>query len=185
MEFYWDTMEYLRQGGWIMAPLVAVSVVMWTLILDRWRGFRELEGDRLATMLVAEFRQEASGHPELDVEILHYCSLRLKRGLDHQLALIAVLAGIAPLLGLLGTVLGMIETFDVIALFGTGNARAMAGGISVALITTQTGLLVAIPGLVMSNRLGSKAASLRTTLEEATTKLARHLSAGTFEGEPT
>jgi biopolymer transport protein ExbB len=181
MEFYWDTAEYLRQGGWIMAPLVAVSVIMWTLIVDRWRGYRELEGDRLPALLVDEFRLEASGHPELDVEILRQCSLRLRRDLDNRLAVIAVLAAVAPLLGLLGTVLGMIETFDVIARFGTGNARAMAGGISVALITTQTGLLVAIPGLVMSNRLGSKAALLGTTLEEATTKLARNLAAGGAE----
>jgi hypothetical protein len=56
-----------------------------------------------------------------------------------------VLAAVAPLLGLLGTVTGMIATFDVLAVFGTGNAKAMAGGISEALITTQTGLLVALP----------------------------------------
>ncbi len=98
------------------------------------------------------------------------------------MAVIAVLAAIAPLLGLLGTVLGMIETFDVISVFGTGNARAMAGGISVALITTQTGLLVAIPGLIMSNRLGHKVAGLRTTLEEATTKMTRSLAAGQGDG---
>jgi len=54
-------------------------------------------------------------------------------------------------MGLLGTVTGMIATFDSIAIFGTGNTRAMAGGISEALITTQTGLLVAIPGVYMKN----------------------------------
>ena len=180
---YWDTLDYLRQGGWIMLPLVAVSVVMWTLIVDRWRAFTSLEGGRLPGLLAEEFRAGASGHPQLDVEILRQCSLSLRRGLDHRLAVIAVLAGIAPLLGLLGTVLGMIETFDVISVFGTGNARAMAGGISVALITTQTGLLVAIPGLIMSNRLSHKAAGLRTTLEEATTRLARGLTAARGEGE--
>ncbi len=72
----------------------------------------------------------------------------------------------------------MIETFDVIAFFGTGNARALAGGISVALITTQTGLLVAIPGLIMANRLGRRAEALRTSLDEAAAALARHLGGG-------
>jgi len=178
MEFYWNTVDYLRQGGWIMVPLVGVSVVMWTLIVDRWRAFAALEGERLPRRLVREFRQSATGDPGLDAEILRQCSMRLDRGLDHRLAVVAVLAAIAPLLGLLGTVLGMVETFDVIAAFGTGNARAMAGGISVALITTQTGLLVAIPGLIMSNRLADKAAHLRTILAENTTRLARNLAAG-------
>ena len=184
MELDWATVEYLRQGGWIMLPLLAVSVVMWTLIVDRWRAFEALKGDRLSGLLVQDFRKLESGHPQLDADILRQCSLSLGRELDNRLAVIAVLAAIAPLLGLLGTVLGMIETFDVISVFGTGNARAMAGGISVALITTQTGLLVAIPGLIMSNRLGHKADGLRTTLEEATTKLARNLAAGTFETAP-
>jgi biopolymer transport protein ExbB len=58
---------------------------------------------------------------------------------------------VAPLLGLLGTVSGMVKTFVVIAEFGTGNARALASGISEALITTQTGLVVAVPGLFMAS----------------------------------
>ena len=175
-EMFWQIREYLQQGGWIMFPLVAVSVVMWTLIVERWREYRRLAaGEGMRGELVREFQIERSGAYELDREILRYCALRLGRGLDHRLAAIAVLAGVAPLLGLLGTVLGMIQTFEVISVFGTGNARAMAGGISVALITTQTGLLVAIPGLLMSNRLGRMAHSLRTNLDESAAALARGL----------
>lgn len=190
--------EYLRQGGWIMAPLVAVSVVMWTLIIDRLRAFRaltagDLDGrgavacvaagdpaalagrDGLRVRLVREFLAERSGRADLDRQILGECALRQRRRLARGLAPITVLAAVAPLLGLLGTVLGMIETFSVIAVFGTGNARALAGGISVALITTQTGLLVAIPGLIMANRLGRRAEALRDGLDEAAAALARHL----------
>ena len=178
-EIFWQIREYLQQGGWIMFPLVAVSVVMWTLIVERWREFRRLAaGEGMRGELVREFQTERSGAFKLDREILRYCAQRLGRGLDSRLAAIAVLAGVAPLLGLLGTVLGMIQTFDVISVFGTGNARAMAGGISVALITTQTGLLVAIPGLLMSNRLGRMAQSLRTNLDEASAALARGLTDG-------
>jgi biopolymer transport protein ExbB len=169
-ELFWQIREYLLQGGWIMFPLVTVSVVMWTMIVERWREFRR------------EFQTECSGAYELDREILRHCAHRLGRCLDNRLAAIAVLAGIAPLLGLLGTVLGMIQTFDVISVFGTGNARAMAGGISVALITTQTGLLVAIPGLLMSNRLGRMAQSLRTSLDEAAAALGRGLRTGAGPG---
>jgi len=195
----WEILEYIRQGGWIMVPLVAVSVVMWTLIVDRLRAFAQLSRRDLdpaavvAAVLAADnvvlagrhglravlarrFLAERSGLQQLDREILFGCALHLRRGLENRLALIAVLAGIAPLLGLLGTVLGMIETFDVISIFGTGNARALAGGISVALITTQTGLLVAIPGLLMSNRLTRASQGLQTTLDETTALLARSLS---------
>ena len=75
----------------------------------------------------------------------------------------------------LGTVTGMMTTFDVIALFGTGNARAMAGGISEALITTQSGLLVAIPGLLMSAFLIRRADRLEDRLDELIMTLKRHI----------
>ncbi|MBU8869780.1 MAG: MotA/TolQ/ExbB proton channel family protein [Gemmatimonadales bacterium] len=178
-EFFWQIRDYLQQGGWIMFPLLAVSVVMWTMIVERWREFRRLTaGAGMGGELDRSFQKERSGVYELDREILRHCALRLGRNLDIRLAAIAVLAGVAPLLGLLGTVLGMIQTFEVISVFGTGNARAMAGGISVALITTQTGLLVAIPGLLMSNRLGRMARSLQMNLDEASASLARNLSDG-------
>ena len=192
---------YLEQGGWIMLPLMALSLVMWTLIAHRLRVFARLQRDDLdgrqaaaavrgevpaalpamtglRAVLLRDYLALRSGRAPLDREILRQCARRLQRGLSRHLGLIAVLAAIAPLLGLLGTVLGMIETFDVIAAFGTGNARALAGGISVALITTQTGLLVAIPGLLMSNRLGRSAQRLRTTLDETTAVLSRHIAQG-------
>lgn len=195
MQLIWDIHDYLQQGGWIMIPLVAVSLVMWGLIVDRLRDFAALSRDvsneqavqalasghlasgsvGLRAQLLAAFLEERSGHGELDREILQQCAMGLRQGIDRHLAVIAVLAGIAPLLGLLGTVLGMIETFDVISIFGTGNARALAGGISVALITTQTGLLVAIPGLLMSNRLGRVSQRLKTSLDEAVALLSRHV----------
>jgi len=81
--------------------------------------------------------------------------------MDRYLSIIGVLAAMAPLLGLLGTVTGMMATFDVISMFGTGNARAMAGGISEALVTTQTGLLVAIPGLYMHGFLVKRSEKLK------------------------
>ena len=176
MEVFWSISDYLRQGGWIMIPLVGVSLVMWTLILDRARELTGLSrGRELHRRLEAAFAAERCGVIALDREILRYCALRLRRSLDARLAVIGVLAGIAPLLGLLGTVLGMIETFEVIARHGTGDTRGLAGGISVALITTQTGLLVAIPGLLMSNRLGRKAQSLAQLLDEATAAMMRRI----------
>lgn len=80
---------------------------------------------------------------------------------------ILVIAAIAPLLGLLGTVTGMIATFDVLTEFGTANPRMLSGGISEALITTQLGLVVAIPALVAGNLLGRTADSILGQLERA------------------
>lgn len=187
--------DYFIQGGWIMFPIAAVSIAMWAMIIDRLRAFsRMTAGDisiheaigrirdsqagscrreGMRASLVDSYTKERSGDPRLDREILGHCAMRQRQGLSRHLTIIAVMAGIAPLLGLLGTVLGMIETFDVIALFGTGNARAMAGGISVALITTQTGLLVAIPGLFLSGVLSRRARHLGVHLDEVTMILGR------------
>jgi biopolymer transport protein ExbB len=188
---------YLRQGGWVMVPLLAASLVLWTLIVERWRALRGLQrGDLdlpgvlrvcrgeaapplttgLRARLVHDFSRERTGRPQLDRELLAQAALRLDEELESRHAAIAVLAAAAPLLGLLGTVLGMIETFRVIADFGTGNARALAGGVSVALVTTQTGLLVAIPGLLMSGRLRRLAETLRQRLAETTHMIDRDLA---------
>ncbi len=176
--------QYFAAGGIVMFPLLGVSLFLWSLIIDRllflWRmagknmprqtaaqyiaknKLPDLKQHRGATaLLVTEYLNKSSGALELDQCVLDEAVLRVTRIMDRRLALIAVLASVAPLLGLLGTVIGMITTFEVISLFGTGNARAMAGGISEALITTQTGLLVAIPGMYLANFLNQRALRLK------------------------
>jgi len=87
--------------------------------------------------------------------------------LTRGLSALAVLAGVAPLLGLLGTVTGMIDMFSVIAAQGSGNAKSLSGGISEALICTQAGMLVAIPLLLAHAWLGRLADRRSHLLEEA------------------
>ena len=82
-----------------------------------------------------------------------------------------VLAAVAPLLGLLGTVTGMIGTFDMITLHGTGNPKLLSGGIKEALVTTQMGLIVAIPCILAGNYLSSKAVGIVTRFEELASTL--------------
>jgi biopolymer transport protein ExbB len=179
-----------------MIPLGLASIAMWVLIVERVMSFRALErkdlgvqdavhavqgedvaviGSGLRATMVRMFLQERTGDPDLDKHIVEQCALRVRPQLSKFLAVIAVLAGIAPLLGLLGTVIGMIETFDVISIFGTGNARALAGGISVALVTTQSGLLVAIPGLFLSATLIKRANNLMRNLDEIKLVMQHHL----------
>jgi biopolymer transport protein ExbB len=119
------------------------------------------------SLLVARFIRRRSHDRLLDRFILDETVVTINRSLTDHLSVIGVLAAIAPLLGLLGTVTGMIGTFDILSVFGTGNAKGMAGGISEALITTQTGLLVAIPGLYMKGFLDRRAKNLQHRVARA------------------
>lgn len=92
-------------------------------------------------------------------------------GLEKRIGILATVANLAPLLGLLGTVSGMIRSFNVISLEGTGNPAHLAGGIAEALITTAAGLCVAIPTLVCHRILKDKAESLIFDMEENSLKL--------------
>ena len=85
--------------------------------------------------------------------------------LEQNLSTIKLLAAVAPLLGLLGTVVGMIETFQSITLFGTGDPKLMAGGISQALVTTMLGLIAAVPLLFVHNILESRSRSITQVYE--------------------
>ncbi len=196
MDLIHDLYQYLSQGGLVMIPLIICSLTMWTLILDRMFYFyaierRDIELHRLTAVLREErvpvnrnglkahlvryFLKHRTGDPFVDKRILEQCAMSMRPRLTRFLAVITVLAAVSPLFGLLGTVTGMITTFDVITLFGTGNARAMAGGISEALVTTQSGLMVSIPGLFMSVILFRRSARVQAHLKEAVMMLKRSL----------
>jgi len=97
--------------------------------------------------------------------------LRENAGLERFLWLIKVVSAVAPLLGLLGTVTGMINTFQIITLYGTGDPKMMAGGISEALVTTMLGLYAAIPLVLMHSIVSSLSSGVTNVLEEQTTGL--------------
>jgi len=109
-------------------------------------------------------------HPGLDLETLELrldeAILRETAPIESGLGFIKVLYVVAPLLGLLGTVVGMIATFQMITLFGTGDPRMMAGGISTALVTTVLGLVVAIPLTLLHSYLQGRSRALIQVLEE-------------------
>jgi biopolymer transport protein ExbB len=177
---------YIRSGGMVMVPILAVSLVMWVLIFNRVWFMRTLYVKNISrsragelvrlnqqpedrykganSLLVRQFLARRTRDRDLDGYILDETVMGLCASLDRYLAAIRVLSAVAPLLGLLGTVVGMMHTFEVITVFGTGNARAMAAGISVALITTQTGLMVAIPGLYMAGWLTRRSRNLKNRI---------------------
>ncbi len=196
MAIWSPLLDLARSGGWVMIPLSAVSLIMWTLIAERLITYRRLTsrdiglqdavhamqgeavnyfGRGLRATLVRNFVRERSGRPELDKRILMECAIKLRPHLNRNLSVIAVMGSVAPLLGLLGTVSGMIATFSVISAIGTGNARPLAGGISEALVATEAGLLVAIPGLLLSASLSRRAAKLSHHLYQTTLVLEHHV----------
>jgi biopolymer transport protein ExbB len=104
---------------------------------------------------------------EVIEEILYETIIKAQPKLERFLAFIAVVAATAPLLGLLGTVTGMIKTFKLITIVGTGDARNLSSGISEALITTKWGLIVAIPTLIIHALLNRKAKGVVGSMEQA------------------
>jgi biopolymer transport protein ExbB len=101
-------------------------------------------------------------------EVMYEKMLSTKPRLEALLPVIALTAACAPLLGLLGTVTGMINTFNMISVFGAGDPRTLSGGISEALITTEFGLIVAIPALLMHAFLSRKVKGVMGSMEQTT-----------------
>lgn len=175
VDLWWETRNYFEAGGWIMIPLVVVSIWLWTLIVVKLYDLALVRSETkiLKKMDVQQVsdthylsRERLSGwpgkifdrftawrmnRPDTDRRLLSGLLIGQTSRLDRHVDTILVLATVSPLIGLLGTVSGMITTFDVISDFGTGNAKGLAGGISEALITTQGGLMAALPGLFMGN----------------------------------
>jgi biopolymer transport protein ExbB len=187
--------ELVQAGGPVMWPLMAVSLWLWALVLAKllwlWEAGREgLEISQAVDHLrsgqvprplgprsraLAVFMVLRRGHAKSDLLWWEVAVRRQSPRLWRHVNTVLVLAAVAPLLGLLGTVTGMIDTFQVIRFFGTSNAQALSAGISQALITTQTGLLVAIPGLFAGYFLRRQARKLQQSLDSFQQSLDRWL----------
>ena len=142
--------DFLDQGGMALWVIFFMALALWVMIVERFlyiRFFSEKEQRRLA----AECQQcrTCVDADRIRESFQAMFRNRLLAGFDA----IGVLIAVAPLLGLYGTVYGMIEIFDVISQSGTGDARAMAGGISMATLSTMSGMAVAITGLVVRHRM--------------------------------
>src|SRR5690554_2705126 len=120
-----------------------LSFLMWLLILERY-WFLHFQGPALLTEIRFRARRLAGFGPAAVKRQSSVLVGRVEEESKRSLGLIQALSETLPLLGLLGTVSGMIQSFDVISVFGNGNVRGMAGGISQALLTTMAGLVTAL-----------------------------------------
>ena len=191
--------ELVKAGGWMMLPIILCSIAvaaivaerLWTLRASRvapghllgqvWLWIREKQ---LTTQKLRELRQSSplgevlaaglanSQHGrEIMKECIEEAAARVIHDLERYLNALGTIAGIAPLLGLLGTVLGMIEIFSGFMGGGMANAPVLAAGISKALITTAAGLIVGIPALFFHRFLQRRVDELVVGMEQEAIKL--------------
>ena len=147
-----EVQAFLETGGDVLLVIGGVTVVMWTLMLERFYFFYQIFPSAADTVQAKwEARDDHSSWNAHQIRRLLVSELRMQ--LDSGLPYIRVLVALCPLLGLLGTVTGMIEVFDVMAVAGSGNAKAMAGGVSKATIPTMAGMVAAISGMIFSVQL--------------------------------
>jgi biopolymer transport protein ExbB len=138
--------DFFEAGGDVLFGILFVTILMWTLIIERiWFYYFVLPGRVKQTRKEWDTRADTFSWyaRQIRQQMVSQVSVECRRYLQVIKALMAIL----PLLGLLGTVTGMISVFDVMAFAGTGNARLMAAGVSKATIPTMSGLVAALSGL--------------------------------------
>ncbi len=146
MEAIADIKAFLNQGGTVLLYIAALTFVMWTLVFERvWYFKGPLKGEMQQSLDAWEARAERTSWNAHQVRYAFIS--RLDEKVSVNLDLIATMVSLCPLLGLLGTVTGMIEVFNVLALTGGGDAKQMAGGVSKATIPTMAGMVAALSGV--------------------------------------
>ena len=157
--------EFMERGGDVLFLILIVTFLMWMLIIERLWYFRGVYKKDVSKVIDAweDRRERKSWHAhKIRIAMISQVSIDLNKNIK----LIQTLVAICPLVGLLGTVTGMIEVFDVMAIMGSGNARAMAGGVSKATIPTMAGMVAALSGVFLSTYIERKAKREAEKLED-------------------
>ncbi len=151
-----EFMRFIESGGPVLLVIMATAFILWSLILERFYYFAT--GHRALVRQVCDHWQQRRDHKSWYArKIREKLITDVKLRAESSLGLIQTLVALCPLFGLLGTVTGMIEVFDVMATTGSSNARMMAGGVSRATVPTMAGMTVAISGLYFAIRLQRRA----------------------------
>ena len=148
--------EFFEAGGPVLWGILMVTIIMWTLIIERFWFFQYLLPQKRVE-IIDEWGSVSNKGDWFSMRMRDQMISEVSTETKRFLLTIETMMQILPLLGLLGTVVGMIKVFDVMTFFGTGNARLMASGVSQATIPTMAGLVAAISGLYIANLLKRKA----------------------------
>lgn len=191
--------EIILAGGWLMIPILACSIGVIAIVFERywtlsqskiappgllqqtWDDYRNqrLKGEKMAELrnnsplgeIFAAGLANARHGRAVMKDAMEDAGNKVTHDMGRFLSTLGTIATISPLLGLLGTVLGMIDVFTEIMISGTGNAGVLAGGISKALITTASGLTVAIPAMIFHRHFERLIEGMVVDLEQQATRL--------------
>jgi biopolymer transport protein ExbB len=162
--------DFFEAGGGVLYGILFVTVLMWTFIVERlWYYFFQLPRRIDAVRSEWDARRDTTSWYAKQIRAALVSEIRLES--RRYLLLVKTLMAVLPLLGLLGTVTGMIAVFDVMTFAGTGNARLMAAGVSRATLPTMAGLVAALSGLYFATWFEKKS---RREVERVEDLLARH-----------
>jgi biopolymer transport protein ExbB len=192
-------LEIIKSGGWLMVPILLCSVIALAIIIERfwslrrrrivpenmvaqiwhWHNNKQINADVLKGLrdssslgrILAAGLINLNQEREIMKESIEESGRHVVHELERFLNSLGTIASITPLLGLLGTVIGMIKVFNAILVEGVGNPNVLAGGISEALITTAAGLSVAIPSLMFYRYFRGKIDALVVEMEQEALKM--------------
>ncbi|MCG8435410.1 MAG: MotA/TolQ/ExbB proton channel family protein [Gammaproteobacteria bacterium] len=155
-ESYSNVRDFFEAGGDVLFIVLFITILMWTFIIERFWYYFAVHPQRVQEVLdswKAREDNESWYAKRIRDRLISDISIDVNR----YVLLIKTLIAILPLVGLLGTVTGMIQVFDVMAVFGTGNARLMASGVSAATLPTMSGMVAALSGLYFGTYLERRA----------------------------
>ena len=153
----WEVIrDFLETGGQVLLVIGAATLIMWTMILDKYYFFWKVY-PKAAKKVVADWRAREDKTSWAAHRIRESMISQAGVELSSSISVIKTLVALCPLLGLMGTVTGMINVFEVMGYTGTGNARLMASGISMATIPTMAGMVASLSGLYFGTLLERKA----------------------------
>jgi len=146
-----DLLAFFDKGGFVLYIVFAIALILWTLLIERYIyiSFEYKKQRKAAIKEIKDLDISKKFKDEVKRYLVEDSNLKLKSGLDFIKTLIMV----CPLVGLLGTVTGMIEVFDVMAITGSNNVKSMANGVSMATIPTMAGMVVALSGILFEKKL--------------------------------
>lgn len=152
----YDTLwDFVQSGGWVTRWILAACAILLAVSLERcwylWRVY-----PRLRSRIVEQWQSRDDRGSWQSQQVRSMLISQLRVGLESGLAVIRVMVPMAPLMGLMGTVMGMLQVFDAVAFSGGSDTRAMAAGISHAMVATMAGLVVSVIALFFSGVIGSR-----------------------------
>lgn len=158
-----DLLGFFQKGGFVLYLVFAIALFLWTFLVERYIyvHYTYKNHKRAVFEEIKQISPNNKFKDEIKRYLLERSSIKLSQGLEFIKTLIIV----CPLVGLLGTVTGMIEVFDVMAVTGTSNVKSMANGVSMATIPTMAGMVVALSGILFEKRLELTIKQKKQTLE--------------------